>query len=120
MQLQHEFQVCQSFMALVRDTPHGPCVVAFTTRWLTSRLPQNAASIACRRLRFNRPVSVASIALRKAKPIGKRAKQAASALTFGKEVTLQTYGKDKYGRTLADVLLSNGTNVNHELVKEGW
>lgn len=51
---------------------------------------------------------------------GKRAKQAASALTFGKEVTLHTHGKDKYGRTLADVLLSNGTHVNHMLVKDGW
>lgn len=50
----------------------------------------------------------------------KRAKQAASELVFGKEVTLQTYGKDKYGRTLADVLLSDGTNVNHAMVKDGW
>ena len=50
---------------------------------------------------------------------GQRAKQAASALAFGKEVTLQTYGLDKYGRTLADVLLSDGTNVNYGLVKDG-
>ena len=41
-------------------------------------------------------------------------------MAFGKEVTLQTFGKDKYGRTLADVLLPDGTNVNHELVKDGW
>ena len=51
---------------------------------------------------------------------GTRAKQAASELVYGKEVTLQTYGKDKYGRTLADVLLPDGTNVNHTLVKDGW
>jgi len=51
---------------------------------------------------------------------GNRAKQAASALVFGKDVTLQTYGKDKYGRTIADVHLPDGTNVNHQLVKEGW
>ena len=51
---------------------------------------------------------------------GKRAKQAASELVFGKQVTLQTYGLDKYGRTIADVLLLDGTNVNHELVKDGW
>jgi endonuclease YncB( thermonuclease family) len=56
----------------------------------------------------------------KGQAYGKRAKQAASELVFGKEVTLQTHGKDKYGRTLADVLLSDGTNVNHQLVKEGW
>lgn len=50
----------------------------------------------------------------------KKAKQAASALIFGKNVTLQIRGKDKYGRTLADVLLTDGTNVNQELVKQGW
>jgi micrococcal nuclease len=51
---------------------------------------------------------------------GNKTKQAASALVCGKEVTLHTHGKDKYGRTLADVLLPDGTNVNHELVKQGW
>src|SRR5215470_16277408 len=56
----------------------------------------------------------------KGQAYGKRAKQAASELVFGKEVTLQTYGLDKYGRTIADVLLLDGTNVNHELVKDGW
>jgi micrococcal nuclease len=56
----------------------------------------------------------------KGQAYGKRAKQAASALVFGKQVTLQTYGNDKYGRTVADVLLPDGTNVNHTLVKDGW
>lgn len=56
----------------------------------------------------------------KGQAYGNRAKQEISALVFGKEVTLQTYGKDKYKRILADVLLPGGTNVNHELVKEGW
>jgi micrococcal nuclease len=37
-----------------------------------------------------------------------------------KEVTLQTHGLDKYGRTLADVPLVDGTNVNHTLVQDGW
>src|SRR5262249_1719313 len=39
---------------------------------------------------------------------------------FGKQVTLLTHGHDKYGRTIAEVLLPDGTNVNHELVKQGW
>ena len=56
----------------------------------------------------------------KGQAYGKRAKQAASELVFGKQVTLQTHGLDKYGRTIADVLLPDGTNVNHELVKQGW
>jgi endonuclease YncB( thermonuclease family) len=49
-----------------------------------------------------------------------RAKQAASSLVFGKDVILQTHGQDKYGLTLADVFLLNGTHVNHTLVKDGW
>ena len=56
----------------------------------------------------------------KGQAFGKRAKQATSALVFAKRVSLQTHGKDKYGRTLGDVLLSDGTNVNHALVKAGW
>ena len=56
----------------------------------------------------------------KGQAYGQKAKQAASALVFGQEVTLQTYGKDKYRHTLADVLLPDGTDVNHALVKDGW
>jgi endonuclease YncB( thermonuclease family) len=48
----------------------------------------------------------------KGQAYGNRAKQAASALAFGKEVTLQTYGKDKYGRTIGDATLSDGMNLN--------
>lgn len=59
-------------------------------------------------------------ALEKGQAYGTKAKQAISELVFGKEVTLQTRGKDKNGRTVADVLLPDGTNVNHQLVKEGW
>lgn len=56
----------------------------------------------------------------KGQAYGQKAKQAASALVFGKEVTLQAHGKDKYGRTIADVFLPDGMNVNHKLVKAGW
>jgi endonuclease YncB( thermonuclease family) len=51
---------------------------------------------------------------------GKQAKQAASDLAFGKDVTIQTHSHDKYQRTLANVILSNGTNLNQELVKQGF
>ncbi|MEY4526599.1 MAG: Micrococcal nuclease [Nitrospirota bacterium] len=56
----------------------------------------------------------------KGQAYGQKAKQAASALIFGKEVTLHTHGKDKYRRTIADVILPDGTKVNQELVKHGW
>lgn len=38
---------------------------------------------------------------KKGQAYGKRAKQAASELVFGREVTLQSYVKDKYRRTIA-------------------
>jgi endonuclease YncB( thermonuclease family) len=33
---------------------------------------------------------------------------------------VQTHGLDRYGRSFADVLLPDGTNVNHMLVPDGW
>ena len=56
----------------------------------------------------------------KGQAYGQKAKQAASALVFGKDVTIQTHGKDKYKRTIADVLLPDGMSLNQELVKQGW
>ena len=56
----------------------------------------------------------------KGQAYGTRAKQAMSELVYGKEVTVQTHGHDKYKRTLADLILSDGTSVNQQLVKEGW
>jgi micrococcal nuclease len=41
-------------------------------------------------------------------------------MVFGKEVILQTHGRDKSGRILADVLLPDGTHFNRTLVKNGW
>ncbi len=41
----------------------------------------------------------------KGQAYGNNAKHAASALAFGKEVTIQTHGYDKYRRTLGDVIL---------------
>ena len=32
----------------------------------------------------------------------------------------QAYGKDKYKRILAEVILPDGMNVNQECVKDGW
>jgi micrococcal nuclease len=52
--------------------------------------------------------------------LGKRAKQAASELGFGKEVTIQAHGRDKYKRTIGDMILPDGMNLNQELVKQGW
>jgi micrococcal nuclease len=49
---------------------------------------------------------------------GKAAKKAASELVYGKEVTIQRHGLDKHKRTIGEVILEDGTNVNHGHVKE--
>lgn len=56
----------------------------------------------------------------KGQPYGHQAKQATVAMVLGKEVLLQTHGRDRAGRILADVRLPDGTHVNHTLVKNGW
>jgi endonuclease YncB( thermonuclease family) len=43
-----------------------------------------------------------------------------SELVFGKKVTVQTFDLLKYKRTIGDVILPDGTNVNHTQVKDGW
>ena len=35
-------------------------------------------------------------------------------------MTVKDHGMDWFGRTIGTVLLQDGTNVNHALVKEGW
>jgi micrococcal nuclease len=52
-------------------------------------------------------------------PFGQKAKQAASALLFGKEVRIETHGRDKHRRTLGTVFQGE-MNVNQILVKEGF
>lgn len=50
---------------------------------------------------------------------GSRAKQAASDLVFGQTVTVHPHEIDRYGRTVADVILPNGRSLNREMVGQG-
>src|SRR6185312_3340578 len=50
---------------------------------------------------------------------GSRAKQAASELAFGKTVTIRPRDTDRYGRTVAEVILPDGRSMNRELVRQG-
>jgi endonuclease YncB( thermonuclease family) len=50
---------------------------------------------------------------------GSRAKSVTSELAFGKVVTVHPSLKDRYGRTVADVILPDGRNLNQELVRRG-
>lgn len=55
----------------------------------------------------------------KAQPFGQVAKQFTSAQAFGKDVAVQAHGRDKYGRTLAEVRLPDGRSLNQALVGAG-
>jgi endonuclease YncB( thermonuclease family) len=55
----------------------------------------------------------------KGQPFGAQAKAVTSAMAFGREVTVRPVNLDKYGRTVADVVLPDGRNLNRELVALG-
>jgi endonuclease YncB( thermonuclease family) len=56
----------------------------------------------------------------KTQAFGQAAKKATSDLCFGKYVKLIGNVHDRYGRTVALVILEDGTNVNYQLVKTGY
>jgi endonuclease YncB( thermonuclease family) len=49
-----------------------------------------------------------------------RSKQATSELAFGKTVTVRPVSTDRYGRTVAEVVLPDGRSLNRELVRNGY
>jgi len=55
----------------------------------------------------------------KGQPFGQRAKQFVSDLVFGKDVTVRPVTKDRYGRTVAEVILDDGRSLGEELVRAG-
>jgi endonuclease YncB( thermonuclease family) len=50
---------------------------------------------------------------------GNKAKQFTSNKALNTVVTVEVKGVDRDGRTIADVILADGTNLNRELVREG-
>lgn len=55
----------------------------------------------------------------KKQSFGRRAKEFTSAQSFGKKVLVRDSGRDRYGRTLAEVILPDGRSLNKELLKAG-
>ena len=51
---------------------------------------------------------------------GRRAKQFTSQLAFGKEVAVKVVEYDRYDRTLGEVTLPDGKDLNRELVRAGY
>jgi micrococcal nuclease len=55
----------------------------------------------------------------KRQAFGRASKRAASDLSFGQEVTVQERGRDRYGRTLGEVILPDDRSLNREMVRSG-
>lgn len=53
-------------------------------------------------------------------PFGEKAKLTTSRLVYGKVVDVHTQKKDRYGRTIADVLFASNRNLSHELLRNGF
>lgn len=54
----------------------------------------------------------------KAQPYGQRAKQALSALVYGKQIDVAASGSDRYRRTLAHLRLDD-VDINRMMVRQG-
>jgi len=52
-------------------------------------------------------------------PYGKQAKRALAAYVGNRDVVVRALKRDRHGRITAEILLQDGRNVGHELVKEG-
>jgi endonuclease YncB( thermonuclease family) len=52
-------------------------------------------------------------------PYGKQAKHVTAAYVANRDVVVRGLARDKQGRISAEVLLHDGRNVGHELLKEG-
>jgi len=50
---------------------------------------------------------------------GQKSKEALADLVFGKDVRIETHGKDRYGRTIGEVFVGS-TFVNEKMVQDGW
>jgi len=53
-------------------------------------------------------------------PYGNTAKKYTSKLCLNKMVKVKVLSKDKFGRTVAEVVVDNGTSLNQEMVKHGF
>ena len=52
-------------------------------------------------------------------PFGTRAKQFTGDLAFGQVVTVKVHDIDRYKRTVGEVMLPDGRNLNQEIVRAG-
>jgi len=57
---------------------------------------------------------------KKGQPYGTKAKSQLSSLAFAKTVIVTPKDIDRYGRTVAEIILQDGTSINQEMVKSGY
>ena len=50
---------------------------------------------------------------------GKEARQLAFKHAYGRVALIESHGKGRYGRTIGNIMLPDGENLNHELVRAG-
>ena len=53
-------------------------------------------------------------------PYGRKARRFTGTLAFNQTVTIHAHGLDPHGRTVAEVTLPGGMNLNQELVRVGY
>jgi endonuclease YncB( thermonuclease family) len=56
---------------------------------------------------------------RDGQPFSRQSMQHLAGLVLNKTVDVKSYGPDRYGRTLGEVFLLNGKNVNIEMIQAG-
>ena len=74
-------------------------------------------------LKENQPITVRLYGVdcpEKNQDFGTQAKNFTSQLAFGKYVKLNDKGKDRYGRTIGEIILPDGRSLNQELVANGF
>lgn len=52
-------------------------------------------------------------------PYGRKARQVTAAYVGNRDVTVRAVQRDRQGRLAAEIILQDGRNIAHELVKEG-
>ena len=56
----------------------------------------------------------------RAQPYGTRARQFTGELAHQQDVTVVVRDYDRYGRVVAEIILPDGRNLNHEIVRAGF
>jgi endonuclease YncB( thermonuclease family) len=52
-------------------------------------------------------------------PYGQASKRALSNMVFGREVVLESYGTDRYGRCIGEVFV-DGADINRQMIRSGY